>query len=377
MKILIYDTNFVKGVSRMPVLLKVPYWQKKGCKITILCTPEGEDFYKSKLNNIDFISVDYSYKINGPFSLPWEYTKITLRAIPHLFSIREKFDVIYSETAVIDFLFFPWILKFFDKKIKWFVMVDNLVPPPHKRPGLFIRNSLPYIAFLIGNLLLKRADGIFVVTDFLKNYYTKKGMRVIKTNDGYGIEKEIFKGKISPSTPKFDALYCGRLHMAKGVFDLVEVLKNVVVADRHFTLGILGVGEVKIKNLLEKKIQEYNLSKNISLLGYKTGKEKGDILRSSKLFLFLSYDEGCPHAVIEAFAVNKVVVAYDLPIYHIVFKKYINSGQMILFKQKQYDTISIFITEGKYKKIKFNNNLSDYTWDRITRNELLIMNGKP
>lgn len=376
LKILIYDTNFVKGVSRMPVLVKVPYWQKKGCKITILCTPEGKDFYKSKLNNIDFILVNYSYKINGPFSLPWEYTKITLRAIPHLFSIREKFDAIYSETAVIDFLVFPWILKFFDKKIKWFVMVDNLVPPPHKRPGLFIRNSIPYIAFLTGNFLLRKADGIFVVTNFLKSYYQSRGYRVIKTGDGYGIDIDIFTGKISSKTPHFDAIYAGRLHEAKGVFDLVEVIKKVVKIKKDFTLGILGDGEDIVKQKLYEKIREYGLEKNIALLGYKIGKEKGDIIRKASLFLFLSYDEGCPHAVIEAFAINKLVVAYNLPIYYEVFAKYIKNGQMILFKEREFDAIASYISNLNVNNLSFHNKLNDYTWDTIVKNELALMQGK-
>lgn len=373
LRILIYDTNYVKGVSGMIVLLKIKYWQKKGSKITILCTKEGEEFYKSKLNNVDFIPIDYSYKINGLFSLPWQYVKVTLHALPHLPSIRGKFDIVYSHTGVIDFLVSPWILKFFDKKVKWFVAVDNLVPPPNKRPGNFFQKAIPYFAFLLGNQLLKKADGIFVVTNFLRNYYQSRGYHVIKTGDGYGIDIDIFTGEISSKAPIFDAVYAGRIHEAKGVFDLVEVVKEVVRKKKDFKLGIMGIGDETIKKELSEKIAIYELQKNIVFTGYVTGKQKGDILRNAGFFLFLSYDEGCPHAVIEAFAVNKLVVAYNLPIYHEVFAKYIKSSQMILFKEKQFDTIAHYIVEAKPNKNHFNNKLEQYTWDKIVKKELASM----
>lgn len=373
LRVLIYDTNYVKGVSRMIGLIKIKYWQEQGCAITILCSNDGVAFYKTQLKDSAYMPIDYTYHIHGSLSVPGEYAKINFLVLRKLKKIIGKFDIVYSQCAIIDFLFIPWVLKFFDKQVKWFVMVDNLVPPPHKRPGPFLQKLIPYLSFLVGNLLLKRTDGIFVVTDFLKNYYTKKGMKVIKTFDGYGIEVEIFKGKIVSDTPKFHAIYCGRLHAAKGVFDLIEVVKNVVLVDKKFTLGILGIGDSTIITALKKKIKEYGLKKNISLLGYKSGKEKGDIIRNCGFFLFLSYDEGCPHAVIEAFAVNKLVVAYDLPIYHEVFAKYIKNGQMILFKEKDFTTIANYISNLNMNKLSFQNNLNDYTWDTIVRNELVAM----
>lgn len=373
LKILIYDTNYFKGVSRMIVLIKIKYWQSQGCEITILCSNDGVEFYKTQLENITYIPIDYTYHINGPLSVPKEYAKINFLVLRNIKKLIGKFDIVYSQCAIIDFLFIPWLLKFFDKHVKWFVMVDNLVPPPYKRPGPFLQKLIPYLSFLVGNQLLKRADVIFVVTNFLKNYYAQKGMKVIKTSDGYGIEIEIFKGKIASNTPKFDAVYCGRLHEAKGVFDLIEVVKNVVFVNKKFTLGMLGIGDTAIKTALDSKIKEYGLEKNIWLLGYKTGKEKGDIIRNAGFFLFLSYDEGCPHAVIEAVALNKLVVAYNLPIYHEVFEKYIKNNQMVLFKQKEFDSLSAYILKIKPEKNQFRNKLEEYTWDTITKNELLSM----
>ncbi|CAN5153917.1 hypothetical protein BH11PAT1_BH11PAT1_2460 [soil metagenome] len=371
--ILIYDTNYVPGVPRVIPLLKIRAWQKNNCHITILCTKEGEAFYKREVQNVSFISINYVYKIKNAYSLPWEVTKVTISTLMRIKEIIGKFDVVYSQSAIIDFLFVPWVLKIIDKHIRWYVMVDNLVPPPSQRPGPFLKKFIPYVAFLAGNLLLQKADGLFVVTNFLKKYYGSRGYHVIKTADGYGIDVAIFTGKIPKDTPAFDAVYCGRLHAAKGVFDLIEVMKEVAKTRKYFILGILGDGEQSVKEQLQEKIFTYKLKKHISFTGYITGKSKGNILRNSGLFIFLSYDEGCPHAVIEAFANNKLVIAYDLPIYYQVFAKYIKSGQMILFKQGEFQKIALFINKETYKNNIFKNSLNDYTWDKITMNELIHM----
>lgn len=374
LKILIYDANYVKGVSRMIAILKIKYWQKQGCAITILCSNDGVAFYKTQLENITYIPIDYTFHINGPLSVPWEYTKINLLVLRNLKKLIGKFDVVYSQSGVFDFLFVPWVLKLFDKNMRWFVMVDNVVPPPHKRPGPFLQKLIPYVAFLIGDLLLKRADGIFVLTDPLKKHYEKIKMKnVIKTNDGYGIETQLFKGKIPEKTPGVNALFCGRLHIAKGIFDLVEVAKIVTQKKPGFTIGILGDGEQYIKEQFLKKIEKYNLEKKFLHFGFIPDKKKGDIYRKSDFYISLSYDESFGHAVLEALACNKLVIAYDLPIYHEVFAKYVKNGQMVLFKQKDFNAIADYILKLNYNTLTFKNRLEDYTWDKIVRKELECM----
>jgi|GEM_PF-3867844 len=371
-RILIFDTNFVKGVNRIIVLTKIRYWQKHGCLIDIFCTKEGQKFYSKELKDVKYITVNFIYNVNGPYSLPWQLIKLTLKSLKKINNVIGIYDIVYSQSSVIDFLIIPWLIRKKDKKIKWFVMVDNIVPSPNKRPGPFIQKLIPFIAFKIGNCLLNSSDGIFVVTDFLKHYYLNLKMKkVIKTSNGYGIDKEIFTGTINLKTPKTNALYCGRIHHAKGIIDMVEVVNLVASSNQNFKIGILGDGDAETKKLFYEKIKKYNLERNFIHLGYKTGKEKGDIYRNSDFFLFLSYDEGCPHAVIEALACNKLVLAYNLPIYNEIFLKYIQTKQMILFEKKDYKNIANFIINKiQIDKFHFYNKLDDYSWDIISKKEL-------
>lgn len=369
-QLLLFDINYAPGVNRWPIILKMKDWQKAGIMITIFTGLEGEIYYKKHVENVAYIVVPFKHAIHAYYDVPMASLKAHVAAFSYLFQLRKKFYYIYSQSAVIDFLFFPWIVKLLDKNVQWFVMVDNLVPPPNKRPGPFLKNLIPYLAFLVGNLLLKKSDGLFVVTNFLKKYYETRGYTVIKTADGYGIDVEKFKEKVAPHTSQFDAIYCGRLHQAKGIFDLIEVIKQVVTDKRKFTLGIMGDGDESTKMALRNKITQYGLRKNIKLLGYKEGKEKIDILRTAELFLFLSYDESCPQSVIEAFAANKLVIAYDLPIYYDVFKKYIKQKELKVFKIGEIKKIANYIIKGEYKAMKFSNDIKDFSWKKITKREI-------
>jgi len=375
LKILIYDTNFAKHITRDILIMKIKYWQKSNCNITILCTKEGEKYYKTMLKNITYITLNYTYKLKSIYLLPWEFVQVTFYALFHLNSIINKFDIIYSQSSIIDFVLVPWIAKFLDKKLKWYVIVENIVPPPHKRPGPFLRNLIPYIAFLIGEQLLRNANGIFVASTPLYDYYKTRKYNVIRIGEHYGIDQDIFKGSVSKNSPRFDAVYCGRLHEAKGVFDLVEVVREVVRVKNDFTLGIMGEGGESLKKRLKEKIASYGLEVNIVFNGYVTGKRKGDILRKAGFFLFLSYDEAGSHAILEAIALNKLVVAYNLPVYHSVYIKNITKGQIIFFQQGDFKAIAEYILQSLYKHIKFENNLEDYKWDKILTKELQSMGG--
>lgn len=375
LKILVYDTNFTKYITRDILVMKIKYWQKKNCDITILCTEEGEKYYKTILRNITCISLNYSYKLKSIYLRPWEFVQVTFHALFHLKSIINNFNIIYSQSSIIDFLLVPWIVKFFDRKLRWYVLVENIVPPPHKRPGPFLRNLIPYVAFLIGDQLLRGSDGIFVISTLLYDYYKIRKYNVIRIGKQYGIDLDIFKGSVSKSTPAFDAVYCGRLHEAKGVFDLIEVVKEVVKIKKNFSLGIMGDGDDDLKRHLSDRITSYRLKENIVFNGYVTGKRKGDILRKAGFFLFLSYDEAGSHAVLEAIAVNKLVVAYNLPVYYSVNKESIENGQMILFQQGDFKAIADYIAQLDYKYLKFNNKLENYKWDNVVKNELASMRG--
>lgn len=370
-KILVYDTAYAPAVStvRTSVIIKIKGWQKKGANVTFICSTQAKEFYQKMLPEVKFFTFPFTWKSKTRWTVSLEFIRANFLIFPYVFKMKGKFDIIYSHTSTLDMIFFPIILKLLDRNVRWFAVMDNIVPKPSERPGNYILKVIPYIAFLISNVLLKKTDGMFVVTNLLKKYYERKDIKVIKTGTGYGLDIDSFTGKISRKTPKFTALFGGRIHPAKGIFDLIKITKKINKVNKNFTLGIMGDGEDYMKNRLFEEIKKNNLSKNVFLLGYKNNKERWDLYRSSDFFLFPSYAEGCPQVVLEAFAANRLVIGYDLPEYYDVFKKYINSGQMNLFKKGDVNSVANYIINLKDKKNYFNNKLSDFSWDKIVNNE--------
>lgn len=371
MKILICDPDYAPVVAfiRTSLLIKIRGWQKNGAKITLICSSEAKEFYQKMLPGVEIFTFPFSWKGKTRWAVPFEFLRANFLLMPYLFKVKGRFDIIYSFSSTLEIVFFAFVLKLIDRKVRWFVVVDNIVPKPNERPGNYILKTLPYLAFLISNKLIKIADGIFVVTKMLKDYYEKKGIKVIKTGTGNGLDIDSFKEEIPSNFPRFNALFGGRIHPAKGIFDLVKIIKEIVRYDKNYTLGIMGDGEEYMKQKLKKEIKRNNLSNNILLLGHKNTKERWDLYRNSDFFLFPSYAEGCPQVVLEAFAANKLVIAYDLPEYRDAFKKYIKYGELIIFNKGDTAKIIKYILSIKGKKFNFHNKLSDFSWDKIVSTE--------
>ena len=130
------------------------------------------------------------------------------------------------------------------------------------------------------------------------------------------LEKMGFKGKIvylpnfvkaENFKPEFNwkensIIYFGRLSKEKGLFTLIEAMKNV----KDLSLKIIGEGP--IEESLKSKINCEKI-KNVNLLGFKTGKElKDEIKKSMFVVLPSEWYENNPISVIESFALGKPVV---------------------------------------------------------------------
>lgn len=88
----------------------------------------------------------------------------------------------------------------------------------------------------------------------------------------------------------------GELSDRKNHKVVISALANIKELD--FQYLIVGLGEKK--NDLEDLIQQYDLQEKVKLLGYR--KDIMDLLQISNIFVFPSYQEGLPKALMEAMA---------------------------------------------------------------------------
>ena len=161
--------------------------------------------------------------------------------------------------------------------------------------------------------LCKKADLIFVVNSDVKNALINNGFsadRIVTTYNG--LEHQ-FIDSIKVNMKKFDACFCGRLVKSKGVYDLLDVWEIVLRSFPKSRLVIIGHGP-EYNKLLEI-IKSKSLDKNIILTGFLSEDLKIFVMKSSKIFVSASYEEGWGIALSEAMACELAVVCYDLPAY--------------------------------------------------------------
>lgn len=371
LKILINGTT-LDCANITPLLINIRYWQKNNCKITII----GNSLLKKNIINLNIIKTfDYIYlnensKLNSKLKLILIGIKRNFKLIKNIKKYTNRFDVIHCRSSVLDLLLFPYFLKIFDKKIRWTAVFDNIVPL--KDPGNIIYRLLAWIFFNISVLLLRKADFIFTISPELKKYLISRNFESSKLIiTGNAIESNLIKIS-KPKNYKYDALFVGRINETKGIFDMLEVVKKIKKEIPNFKLAIMGDGDLNTRNIFINKINILNLSKNIVLLGTVNGIEKFSIIKSSKIFIFLSKSksESFGIALLEAVSCGLPAFVYDLPAYKNIYK----NNEINIFKIGDINSVTKAILFN-FKNNQFENKngkklLGKYTWEKIANIEL-------
>ena len=98
--------------------------------------------------------------------------------------------------------------------------------------------------------------------------------------------------------------FLGRLSERKGIYDLIEAAKELVIEFPNLKFMLGGDGEIeKVKNLLT----QYSLNDNVKLLGWIEEDKKNSILRNTYIYILPSYNEGMPMSILEA-------MSYGIPV---------------------------------------------------------------
>ncbi|UJH91328.1 glycosyltransferase [Antarcticibacterium sp. 1MA-6-2] len=119
---------------------------------------------------------------------------------------------------------------------------------------------------------------------------------------------ERIRKELNPGNKKI-FLNVGRLIRSKGQLDLLQAFKILLEQYPENQLYIAGEGPLRAE--LEKKIAFYNLQNNVHLLGYR--EDIPELLAVTDFFVFPSYFEGLPGALLEAIIAKKPTIVSDIP----------------------------------------------------------------
>jgi glycosyltransferase involved in cell wall biosynthesis len=108
----------------------------------------------------------------------------------------------------------------------------------------------------------------------------------------------------------FDVIGVGNLTDLKNYGLFIDCINEVRKAFPAIKVGIIGIGPQH--DLLQKKINELDLSKNISLLGGKGRAEVLSIMGKSKVLLHTSSYESFGYVFSEALASGAAIVSFDV-----------------------------------------------------------------
>lgn len=259
---------------------------------------------------------------NNPFLILLIYLIRSFKS----FMIIRKFPpstIIYSSTEVLPDVLPAYLLKVTTSRFFWIARVHHLWLPTTSRPGNRLVNlASSSLQSLILKLIKNQADLVLALNPRLKSQVIKMGFQPQKTKIlGGGVDFAEISSFKSKTAKIYDAVYLGRIHPTKGIYDLPPIWKMVSSQIPHASLVIIGPGSQPAIADLASKIREYNLQNEITIFGFLPQYSVWSYLKNAKVFLFTDHEAGFGLAVAEAMAAGLPVVGWDIGILGIVYKQ--------------------------------------------------------
>lgn len=296
--------------------------------------------------------------------------------------LRRKFDnplILYSPG---DFIcnIVPMVLhKKRHPNSKLVVRVHHINENPFRRKGNSFLASLFSFVFqrLSLHLIKEHADLILLLNHEVKKSLLQLGFRSEKLNVlGAGVD--IAKiDKVKDREPRDNSVvFLGRFSRTKGVFDLPKIWPIVLKEIPGVRLILIGAGNDVIVKRLKNEFAKVGVLNTVKFKGFiEESQDVYKILKTGKIFISPSYEEGWGIVVFEAVACGLLPVVYDLPVFKEIFGKSIQAvrlSDVATFAK----TIIKFLKNEKLRKeyvLNLNKKMKRYDWDKVAGRELRLI----
>lgn len=153
--------------------------------------------------------------------------------------------------------------------------------------------------------VFSKCAGIVALTHEIKAFYEKMGCKKVTVINNI-IEYPQFR-EIKHEDGCVHYLYLGVITKTKGIYDLVDVIKDHKEEFKGKMVLHVG-GNKEVEKLLEI-IKTNGLEDIIQFEGWVSGNKKIDLLNMCEVFILPSYTEGLPISILEAQSYGKYTIA--------------------------------------------------------------------
>ncbi len=331
-------------------------WRKK-IDLFLLGVPESFELGKRHQTNFSGIKVDI-YNNSGHYQLGnlirhqiRRVFKCLSYVLSHWTDIK-KYQYVLSVSDFYPDLLPALFIKIFHPQTIWIASFYLFAPNPLDQNSPYNQNhqSLKGFFYFLSQIPSRFltehfADIVFVTSQPDKSKFNRP--RVIIVRGGVNsVNFEKYKQSKSyrdPSKRPYLACYLGRLHVQKGVLQLIDIWQLVTQKIPNAKLALIGNGQLETK--IKHEIKLHNLSKNIKMFGFMEGKDKINIFQNSQMILHPATFDSGGMAAAEGLSWGLPGISFDLP----ALKTYYPQGfiKVPCFDYKKFAKSIIKLSENK------------------------------
>ena len=290
---------------------------------------------------------------------------------------RQSYDIIYSflgEEPI------GWILcKVFHSKAKWVVDLWDNPELIATKEWTFKHYLTKFYLWLLRKIINKAEIVISGILPYALDKYRIPNQRIVITTNGVDLRKFDMTA-FERSTPVYPLrlLYVGHLMKERGVDCLIEACENLSnLVKGKFKLDLIGFRDKLNPNWVQEEVERRRLKETINIIGELDASEIPQRISDSDICIHPFPDkpglsEIFPIKIYEYLAMNKVVVASDLPGVRTIV---VEGENGLLFKPSSAKDLTekllILINDEHFRqKLAMNGRVSieKYDWSLVLNN---------
>ena len=246
------------------------------------------------------------------------YEKSYLKSLRKLiFFLRHReISMLILENEYFTEVFIALLSKIFNKKLTVYGPAYHIPPSPVFGKG-FINSTIHYVDYQLGLWSMAHIySGIYTENSYMKNYIKNLNpeQKVIVESPGIREKNIISLDKMKTLDRDIDFLYLTSMARNKGIYDFLEMIKQLQQEQKDIKVCIAGYASNEILDYINAFVKKNNI-KNIEIYPDIDEKEKYNLYSKSKIYVLPSIEDGIPITFYEAWSSGNIVIAYKLETY--------------------------------------------------------------